>query len=96
MSGSLNVSSIVRSSFPDFQVEIKISLTDESHLSDIQLVIDGLLALIEPIQHSTVVIEDTISVILVGRDLTRTYIRNYKVGHYPERQAQYVSGKGWR
>ena len=96
MESGVNGSSKIRSAFPDFQVEIKISLVDEEHLSDIQLVIDSLLATIRPMQESTVTVEDTISVILVGREQIKTYLRTVKVAHYPERNSLYVSGKGWR
>lgn len=85
----------IRSEFPDFQVEIKISLVDEEHLSDIQLVIDSLMTTIQPIQESTITLEDTISVILVGRDQIKTYLRTFKVAHFSERRAQFVNGR-WR
>lgn len=86
----------VRLSYPDFQVEIVITMTEEEHFSDIQLIIDGLMALISPIQDSPTVLEDTISIILVGREQVKTCVRSYKVAHFPTRNRFYVSGKGWK
>lgn len=91
----LRSGSIVRSPFPDFQVDIKILLTDREHLSDIQLLLDSLTATAQQIQGSTVVIEDTMSSLLVGKDQVQTYIRTYKIGHFPERHAYWTGGK-WK
>lgn len=96
MVDQLSSISEIRSPYPDFQVELKIILSDERLLPDVPSVVDSLMASMPMTLENLTVVEDSSSFVLVGRDLVKTYYRTYKVAYYPIRKAMYVSKKGWK